>query len=53
MADQSKFGHLAIISFFSFDQLYAIVTSCMPSTPYLEAIEQYGILLIYPDYEGT
>lgn len=51
MADQSKFGHSAVISFCSFDQLYAIVTDRMPSAPYLEAIERYGIRLICPGHE--
>lgn len=51
MADQSKFGHSAVISFCSFEQLYAIVTDRMPSAPYLEAIERYGIRLICPGHE--
>lgn len=51
MADQSKFGHSAVISFCSFEQLYAIVTDRMPSAPYLKAIERYGIRLICPGHE--
>lgn len=51
MADQSKFGHSAVISFCSFDQLYAIVTDRMPPAPYLEAIDRYGIRLICPGHE--
>lgn len=51
MADQSKFGHSAVISFCSFEQLYAIVTDHMPTAPYLEAIERYGIRLICPGHE--
>ena len=51
MADQSKFGHSAVISFCHFDQLYAIVTDRMPSEPYLEAIDRYGIRLICPGHE--
>ncbi len=51
MADQSKFGHSAVISFCSFEQLYAIVTDQMPSQPFLEAMERYGIRLICPGYE--
>ena len=52
MADQSKFGHSAVISFCPFEQLYAIVTDCLPSEPYLEAIERYGIRLICPGHES-
>ena len=52
MADQSKFGHSAVISFCPFDQLYAIVTDCLPSEPYLEAIDRYGIRLICPGHES-
>lgn len=51
MADQSKFGHSAVISFCSFEQLYAIVTDRMPPAPYLEAMERYGIRLICPGHE--
>lgn len=51
MADQSKFGESAVISFCSFEQLYAIVTDRMPSAAYLEVIERYGIRLIYPGHE--
>lgn len=51
MADQSKFGHSAVISFCSFDQLFAIVTDRMPSAQYLEAMERYGIKLICPGHE--
>ena len=52
MADQSKFGHSAVISFCPFEQLYAIVTDCLPSEPYLEAIDRYGIRLICPGHES-
>ena len=52
MADQSKFGHSAVISFCPFDQLYAIVTDCLPSEPYLEAIDRYVIRLICPGHES-
>lgn len=51
MADQSKFGHSAVISFCSFEQLYAVVTNRMPPAPYLEAMERYGIKLICPGHE--
>lgn len=48
MADQSKFGQAAVTTFCTLDQLYAIVTDQIPPAPYLEAIKQYGIKLIYP-----
>lgn len=51
MADQSKFGHSAVISFCSFEQLYAVVTDRMPPTPYLAVMERYGIRLICPGHE--
>ena len=51
MADQSKFGHSAVISFCSFEQLHAIVTDCMPAAPYLKIMERYGIRLICPGHE--
>lgn len=51
MADNSKFGHSAVISFCPIEQLYAIVTDQMPSAPYLDAIERYGIKLICPGHE--
>lgn len=51
LADQSKFGHSAVISFCSFEHLYAIVTDCLPPKPYLEAIERYNIKLICPGRE--
>ena len=51
MADQSKFGHSAVISFCSFEQLYAIVTDRVPPAPYLAAMERYGIRLICPGHE--
>ena len=51
MADQSKFGHSAVISFCSFEQLYAVVTDRMPPAPYLAVMERYGIRLICPGHE--
>lgn len=51
MADQSKFGHSAVISFCSFEQLYAVVTDRMPSPEYLDAMERFGIRLICPGHE--
>lgn len=51
MADQSKFGHSAVISFCSFEQLYAVVTDRMPPAPYLALMERYGIRLICPGHE--
>ena len=52
MADQSKFGHSAVISFCQLEQLYAIVTDKMPSQPYLDVIERHGIKLICPGHEN-
>lgn len=52
MADQSKFGKSAVISFCPFEHLYAIVTDKMPTKPFLDAIERYGIRLICPGHEG-
>jgi len=51
MADQSKFGHSAVISFCQLEQLYAIVTDKMPTQPYLDVIERHGIKLICPGHE--
>ena len=51
MADQSKFSHSAVISFCSFEQLYAVVTDRMPAAPYLKVMERYGIRLICPGHE--
>lgn len=53
MADQSKFGHSAVISFCSFEQLYAIVTDSLPPKEYLDAIERYHIKLICPGHEDV
>lgn len=52
MADQSKFGHSAVISFCHLEQLYAIVTDKMPAQPYLDVIERHGIKLICPGHEN-
>lgn len=53
MADQSKFGHSAVTTFCSFEQLYAIVTDRMPSAPYLEVIKRHNIKLICPGHQDV
>lgn len=51
MADQSKFDYSAVISFCSFEQLYAVVTDKLPPQKYLEVMGRYGIRLICPGHE--
>lgn len=51
MADQSKFGQSAVISFCAFEHLYAVVTDRMPPAPFLKAMERYDIKLICPGHE--
>ena len=47
MADQSKFDYSSTITFFNFEDLYAVVTDSKPSSKYLDAIQKNGIQLIY------
>jgi DeoR family myo-inositol catabolism operon transcriptional repressor len=48
MADHSKFDFSSVISFYNFDELYAVVTDQQPSRPYLEVIQKKGIQLLCP-----
>ncbi len=51
MADHSKFGHTALFTFCEFKNLSGIVTDRKPAKPYLDAIEQNGIKVLYPKDE--
>lgn len=50
MADHSKFDRSAVISFCTFEQLYAIVTDRLPPPPYIEAMGRHRIRLICPGH---
>lgn len=45
MADHTKFGYSSTITFFNFDQLYAVITDQEPGREYLEVIERNHIQL--------
>ncbi|HWR22245.1 MAG TPA: DeoR/GlpR family DNA-binding transcription regulator [Feifaniaceae bacterium] len=49
MADHSKFDHAALFTFCEFRDLSGIITDRKPAKPYLDAIEQNGIRLVYPE----
>lgn len=46
LADHSKFGVASTISFFRFEDLYAVVTDQKPSREYLDAMQNNNIKLI-------
>ena len=46
LADSSKFGKSSTISFFPFDQLYAVVTEQKPPKEYMNAIKKANIQLL-------
>lgn len=52
LADESKFGQAAAVKFYSFNDLYAIVTDSPPAQTYFEISEKFGIQLIYPGAVG-
>lgn len=49
VANEEKFGRAAAVKFYSFNDLYAIVTDRPPAQTYLETIEKFGIQLLCPD----
>lgn len=49
MADSTKFKTSAMISFFKFENLYAVVTDKRPPKECMEIIESNGILLLCPE----
>lgn len=46
MADHSKFGYSSTLSFFRFEDLYAVVTDVRPDRPYLDAMRANKIRLV-------
>ncbi|HRX58896.1 MAG TPA: DeoR/GlpR family DNA-binding transcription regulator [Eubacteriales bacterium] len=53
MADHTKFGHDALLTFCGFDDLSAVVTDQPLPESYMDAIARRGIRLITPASEGT
>ncbi len=53
MADQSKFDFSSTISFFHFEDLYAVITDKRPSAAYMEVIERNNIRLLYEDIKAV
>ena len=51
LADGAKFGQAAAVKFYSFNDLYAIVTDRPPAQTYVEISEKFGIQLLYPNAE--
>ena len=47
LADHSKFGKSAAVTFYDFHNLYSLVTDICPAEPYLSVMEQYGMKLLY------
>jgi DeoR family myo-inositol catabolism operon transcriptional repressor len=47
-ADDSKFGRASTLSFYQFEDLYAVVTNKMPDKKFLDAISYNNILLVCP-----
>lgn len=48
MADHSKFDFSSVISFFNFEELYAVVTDQKPAEAYLQTIREKNIRLLCP-----
>lgn len=48
LADHSKFGLVAVRSFFPFEKLTGLVTDCLPPQEFLRVIEENQIKLLYP-----
>lgn len=53
MADQSKFDFSSTISFFHFEDLYAVITDKKPGEEYLRVIERNNIRLLYEDTKAV
>ena len=53
MADQSKFDFSSTISFFHFEDLYAVITDKKPGEEYLRIIERNNIRLLYEDTKAV
>jgi len=49
MADHSKFGHDALLTFCNFEELSAVVTDEPLPQPYLDVIARCGIRLLTPE----
>lgn len=48
MADHSKFDYSSTITFYNFEDLYAVVTDRMPSQEYMDVIQKNNIRLLCP-----
>lgn len=52
LADHSKFDTSSVLSFFAFEDLYAVVTDRLPPERYLKVMEERGIRLLCPETVG-
>jgi DeoR family myo-inositol catabolism operon transcriptional repressor len=48
MADHSKFGHNALLTFCNFDDLIAVVTDQPLPESYQSTVARHGIRVLYP-----
>lgn len=53
MADHTKFGHDALLTFCNFEDLYAVVTDRPLPDSYMNVISRRGIKLLVPEAETT
>ena len=51
MADHTKFGHDALLTFCNFEDLYAVVTDQSPPESYISVMSRRGIRLLTPEPE--
>lgn len=52
LADHSKFGHIAVKSFFPFEKLSGVVTDRCPPPEFMKVIQERKITLLYPGFSN-